>query len=165
MKCLPRISTSISLMLLTKLSRMIVQHPMTCDCEGIMSELIFPPIIILDVYHTLIDTCDLEGLGSKILKSSAPIIADTLNLHLQSLYTQIPKVFKIAKVIPVYKHSAKTDTSNYRSVSVLSLLSKPVEKHIHKHMLRHLHDNKLLHSNQSDLRQNHSCQTALSPAR
>ena len=32
MKCLPRISTSTLPVLLTKSSRMIVQHPITCDC-------------------------------------------------------------------------------------------------------------------------------------
>ena len=55
----------------------------------------------------------------------------------------------------------KLTLPNYRPISVLSLLSKPLEKHIHKHMLKHLNDNKLLHPNQSGFRENHSCQTAL----
>ena len=48
-----------------------------------MSELTFPPISVIDVYHILIHfkqtgTRDLEGLDSKILTLSAPIIADSL---------------------------------------------------------------------------------------
>ena len=139
-----------------------------CTSKGIMSELSLPPISVTDVYYTLIHlkqtgTRDLEGLDSKILKLSAPIIADTLTYvyNLCMHKSCFPKVFKTAKVIPIYKHGAKTDTSNYRPISVLSLLSKPLEKHIHKHMLKHLNDNKLLHPNQSGFRENHSCQTAL----
>ena len=136
--------------------------------KGIMSELTFPPISVIDVYHTLIHlkqtgTRDLEGLDSKILKLSAPIIADSLTYMYNLCINKscFLKVFKIAKVIPTHKHGAKADTSNYRPISVLSLLSKPLDKHLHKHMLKHLNDNKLLHPNQSGFRENHSCQTAL----
>ena len=139
-----------------------------CTSKGITSELTFPPITVVDVYHTLVHlkqtgTRDLEGLDSKILKLSAPIIVDTLT-YIYNLCIRkncFPKVFKIAKVIPIYKHGAKTNTSNYRPISVLSLLSKPLEKHMHKQMLKHLNDNRLLHPNQSGFRENHSCQTAL----
>ena len=62
---------------------------------------------------------------------------------------------------PITVVGAKTDTSNYRPISVLSLLSKSLEKHMHKHVLKHLNDNRLLHPNQSGLRENYSCQTAL----
>ena len=135
-----------------------------CTSKGIMSELSLPPISVIDVYYTLIHlkqtgTRDLERLDSKILKLSAPIIAYTLtyvyNLCIHK--SCFPKVFKTAKVFPIYKHGAKTDTSNYRPISVLSLLSKPLEKHLHKHMLKHLNDNKLLHPNQLGFREHHSC--------
>ena len=137
-----------------------------CTSKDIMSELTFPPITVVDVYHTLIrltqsGTRDLEALDSKILKFSASVIADTLT-YIYNLCTHkscFPKVFKPAKVISIYKHGAKTDTSNYRPISVLSLLSKPLEKHMHKHMLKHLDDNRLLHPNQSGFRDNHFCQT------
>ena len=92
---------------------------------------------------------------------SAPIIADTLNYAYNVCIHKscFPKVFKTAKVIPIYKHGSKSDTSNYRPISVLSLLSKPLEKHIHKHMLKHLNENKLFHPNQSSFREDYSCQT------
>ena len=79
-------------------------------------------------------------------------------MYIQELLSES---LKIAKVIPVYKHGAQTDSSNYRPISVLSLLPKPIEKHIHKHMLKHLNDNKLLRPNQSGFRENRSCQAAL----
>ena len=139
-----------------------------CTSKGIMSELTLLSVSVIDVYYTLIHlkqsgTRDLEGLDGKILRLSAPIIPDILTYiyNLCICKSCFRKVFETARVIPIYKHGARTDTSNYRPISVLSLLSKPLGKHIHKHMLKHLNDNKLLHPNQSGFRENHSCQTAL----
>ena len=41
------------------------------------------------------------------------------------------------------------------------MLSKPLEKHVHNHLLNHLERNKLLSPTQSGFRPKHSCQTAL----
>ena len=116
--------------------------------QGIISELTFPSVSVIDVYHTLIHlkqtgARDLEELDSKILKLSAPIIADTLTYiyYLCRHKSCFPNIFKIAKVVPIYKHGAKTDTSNYGPISVLLLLCKPLEKYIHMPMLKHLNDN------------------------
>merc|ERR1712074_218244 len=43
----------------------------------------------------------------------------------------------------------------------MGILSKPLERHIHKYMYQHLDNNKLLHKYQSGFRPKHSCQTAL----
>ena len=70
-------------------------------------------------------------------------------------------MFKEAKVIPLYKSSDKSEPSNYRPISILPALSKPVERHINEHIMNHFHINDLLHKNQSGFRPNHSCHTAL----
>ena len=44
---------------------------------------------------------------------------------------------------------------------MLSILSKPLERHIHKHMYSYLTGNNILHSSQSGFRSAHSCHTAL----
>ena len=72
-----------------------------------------------------------------------------------------PCALKKAKVIPIYKSGNSTNPSNYRPISILSVLSKPLEKHINKHLLLHLNRYNLLHPNQSGFRKKHSCQTAL----
>ena len=81
------------------------------------------------------------------------------NLCIEKLH--FPLVFKQAKVIPYFKSGDATDPSNYRPISILPVLSKPLEKHINAHILRHLNANSLLHPNQSGFRANHSCHTAL----
>ena len=108
-------------------------------------------------------TRGIDGIDSKILKLSAPVVTDTLtymyNLCIDKNY--FPNGFKKAKVIPVYKSGEKSDPANYRPISILSILSKPLEKHMNKHILNHLNLYHLLHPGQSGVRQNHSCHTAL----
>ena len=68
---------------------------------------------------------------------------------------------KEAKVIPLPKTKDTSHPKNLRPISLLPILSKPLERHIHKHMYQHLDENNLLHKYQSGFRPKHSCQTAL----
>ena len=72
-----------------------------------------------------------------------------------------PSQLKEAKVIPLPKTQDTSHPKNIRPISLLPILSKPLERHIHKHMYQHLDKNNLLHKYQSGFRPNHSCQTAL----
>ena len=51
--------------------------------------------------------------------------------------------------------------SNYRPISVLPLLSKIFERHIHTALYNHLNDNNLLYNLQSGFRKTYSTETAL----
>ena len=51
--------------------------------------------------------------------------------------------------------------SNYRPTSIVSVLSKPFENHMSKHLHLHLNKYNLLHSNQSGFRKKRSCRIAL----
>ena len=72
-----------------------------------------------------------------------------------------PDELKKAKVVPIPKTKDLTDVNNYRPISLLSVLSKPIERHIHKHTLQYLESHNLLYPLQSGFRPNHSCHTAL----
>ena len=72
-----------------------------------------------------------------------------------------PTAFIMAKVTPLYNSGDSANPPNYRPISMVSVLSKPLEKHINKHLLMHLDKYNLLHPNQSGFRKKHSCQTAL----
>ena len=54
-----------------------------------------------------------------------------------------------------------SDPNNFRPISLLPLLSKPLERHIHKYLYQYLNDRSLLHLHQSGFRPGHSCQTTL----
>ena len=73
-----------------------------------------------------------------------------------------PTAFKRAKVIPLLKtKTISTDLNNYRPISILSVLTKPPERHIHKHLTEFWKTHQLFHSFQSGFRCGHSCQTTV----
>ena len=123
---------------------------------------------VADVYNALkhlkqSGTRDLDDLDTKILKLAAPLVIYTLTYvyNLCIIKNTFPSAFKTATVIPIYKSGNSTNPSNCRPVSVVSVLSKPLEKRIDKHLLLHLNRYNLLHPKQSGFRKKHSCQTAL----
>jgi succinate dehydrogenase flavin-adding protein (antitoxin of CptAB toxin-antitoxin module) len=108
-------------------------------------------------------TMDVNYLNSTILKMSLPYIVDVLTFiyNLSIMKCTYPSIFKQAKITPLQKTSDTTDLDNYRPISILSILSKPLEKHIHLNLMSYLEENKLLHLFQSGFRTKHSSHTAL----
>jgi hypothetical protein len=139
-----------------------------CDWKSGSSSLQIAHMHVAGVYKSLNqlkqnNTRGLDGIDNKILKLSAPYIAETLT-YIYNLCIDkctFPSLFKQAKVIPLYKSGDMNDPSNYRPISILSSLSKPLERHINSQLQTHLLKHNLLHSNQSGFRPNHSCHTAL----
>ena len=67
------------------------------------------------------------------------------------------------EVIALLLHkSGSTDGSyNYRPISILSFLSKIIERHVHDHILKHLSEHYLLYEYQSGFCAQHSFEAAL----
>ena len=82
-----------------------------------------------------------DGLDGKILRLSAPFIAETLTyIYIYNLCIDkntFPQVFKEAKVIPLFKSGGKSNPSNLRPISILLILSNPLEKHINEYVKKH----------------------------
>ena len=76
------------------------------------------------------NSCGLDGISSKLIKIIEPAIIKPLTLLInQVLNTGIfPDELKIAKVIPIFKKDDPTLLKNYRPISLLSTLSKVIEK-------------------------------------
>jgi hypothetical protein len=104
-----------------------------------------------------------DTLNPSLLKLALPYIVESLTFIYNKCIDQgvIPPALKSAKVIPLPKSKDVTDLHNFRPISLLSVISKPLEKHVHKHLMKHLEDHNLLHPLQSGFRHHHSCQTAL----
>ena len=59
-----------------------------------------------------------------------------------------PDIYKIAKIIPVYKSGDKTSASNYRPISLLPAFSKILEKLISKRLFNFISNNNIIFSGQ-----------------
>ena len=105
-----------------------------------------------------------DGLGAKILKAAAPAISMPLSRLINRCIDTgtFPSAWKSAKVTPIYKgQGSKEDKNNYRPISVLPLLSKIFEKHVHQALYSYMRSNNLLYNLQSGFRRSHSTETAL----
>ena len=127
-----------------------------------------PYLTIMDVakyIKSLKTSCSpgIDDISCKLLKLAAPLVIDSLTfIYNQCISSGIfPNCLKSAKVIPLHKKGSYDDLNNFRPISILPAVSKPLEKHIHFHLSKFLETNNLIHSNQSAFRPGLSCQTAL----
>ena len=105
----------------------------------------------------------LDGISAHFLKLCAHEITGSIThiLNISIKNDVYPSSWKHAKVIPIYKNESKLDVSNYRPISILPVLSKLLERHVHCALYGYLKTYDLLRIAQSGFRQNHSCETAL----
>lgn len=104
-----------------------------------------------------------DGLHPAILKVIAPVIAPPLT-HLFNLTLEkgtIPDDWKTATVIPIHKGQDISRVTNYRPVSLTSILSKTLERMIRNHISSHLMRHKLLNPAQHGFIKGRSCLTNL----
>ena len=77
-----------------------------------------------------------DDIPALLLKFSLPYIVEPrtyiYNLCIQK--SVFPKMFKTAKVVPLPKNTDRSDPNNFRPISLLSVVSKPLEKHVHNHL-------------------------------
>ena len=105
----------------------------------------------------------LDGFQAKLLKLAAPTICKPLAYicNLSLLTSTFPSEWKQAKVTPIFKNGDKSDVGNYRPISVLSIVSKILERAVHDQLYTYLTSNSILHPSQSGFRSGHSTNTAL----
>ena len=109
-------------------------------------------------------TAGIDQISGKLLKDGARILGKPVSelCNLSMTLGSFPAAYKIAKVKPPFKKGSKTDPSNYRPISLLSLLSKVFERVALNQTEEFLSLNKVLYDYQSGFRKNHSTGTCLS---
>ena len=71
------------------------------------------------------------------------------------------QIWKRAAIIPIYKSGDKTVQSNYRPISLTSVICKVLERIIRKQVFSFLDQKGCLNSTQHGFRPGHSCLSAL----
>ena len=81
-----------------------------------------------------------DGVSTYMLKATAESIAPSLAkvFSLSLLSGKFPSLWKSARVVPIHKSGSKSDASNYRPKSLLSVVSKLLEKYVYSLLWEHL---------------------------
>ena len=82
-------------------------------------------------------------------------------MNLSIINGVVPDKMKIAKVIPIYKKGDQLELSNYRPISLLSSISKILEKIIYKRTIKFIRSFNILSDSQFGFRQKHSTSHAI----
>ena len=80
----------------------------------------------------------------------------TILINLTFSLRIFPNCLKIAKVIPVFKKGDQQECNKYRPISLLSNISKLIEKLLSNHLYSFLEQNNCLFKYQYGFRNNHS---------
>ena len=82
----------------------------------------------------------LDGISARMLKATVGSITPAVTKLFKMLIKsgKLPNEWKLALVTPILKPGNISDPANYRPISLLSIISKLLEKHIHIHLLKHL---------------------------
>ena len=104
-----------------------------------------------------------DGIPASLLINCAEEIAPALKIIFSHSLSSslIPTSFKEAAIIPVFKSGDKSLPSNYRPISLTSVLIKVIEKIIRKQFLTFLSHRGYLNSTQHGFRSGRSCLCAL----
>ena len=104
-----------------------------------------------------------DGIHPRVLKETCMEIAKPLAIifNISMKEGRLPKAWKEATVVPIYKKGPRSDPGNYRPVSLTSTCGKLMERIIRKYLLQHFDNNNLLSPEQHGFRQGRSCTTQL----
>ena len=105
----------------------------------------------------------LDGVSSKLSRDAAEALNEPVChiIDMSILTETVPNGFKQAKVIPLSKKGSRLDPGNYRPVSILSVLSKILERAVDGQLKEYLARKNVLFSKQSGFRSCFSTDTCL----
>ena len=108
-------------------------------------------------------SCGVDGLDTYSLKIAAKVVAPVLHhiVVLSIMQCKFPTSWRVAKVLPLHKKDSTLEPKNYRPVSILSPLSKVLERVVYNQVYDYFSNNQLFHPSMMGFRKNRSTLTAL----
>ena len=109
-----------------------------------------PPMTPSDIKEITLGLKLTGGGHLEIPAKMFKIIIDLISEPLSSIFNKcieisyFPDIFKIARVVPIFKSNDPLLLNNYRPISLLSVFSKIFEKHLCKHISNYLMHKKIL---------------------
>ena len=90
-------------------------------------------------------SCGIDTINNRIVKTCHKELTEPMTIVINKSIkeSKVPQAFKIARIIPLYKKGAANKCGNYRPVSLLSALSKILEKVICRQLMMFLNKIKM----------------------
>ena len=125
------------------------------------------PTSLLEIKNILLElkstsSSGIDEIPSSVLKSTPDNILQAL-AHIFNLSLsrgEYISAFKIAKIVPVFKKGNPTEVNNYRPISLLPVMSKVLEKIMHRRVTSFLTQQNFFFKLQFGFRKNHSTSLA-----
>ncbi|KFV96315.1 hypothetical protein N326_00662, partial [Eurypyga helias] len=116
------------------------------DGEGEQNK---PPMIHEEMVRHLLHQLDThksmgpDGIHPRAQRELADVLAKPLSIIYQQswLTGEVPRDWRLADVIPIYKKGRREDPGNYRPVSLTSVPGKIMEQAILSAITQHMQDN------------------------
>ena len=125
-------------------------------------------ISVEGIYNLLLNinphkACGPDQIHGRVLKETADVIAPFLQTLFQSSLDSgvIPDDWRSANITPIFKQGDRQQPSNYRPISLTSIVSKLFEQIINSNIMKHLETNNILTDHQYGFRHSRSCETLL----
>ena len=99
-----------------------------------------------------------DKIPPKFVRIGAPALSNILSELINECFETgiYPDSLKIARLTPIHKGDSIDQSCNYRPISILSILSKIMEKLTYNRLIRYIDKNCILNSNQFGFRKAHS---------
>ena len=106
-----------------------IAHPLLIDCVKVSASEVYDLLRDLDSHKA----CGLNLLPARLLKEGAEEISYSLSkiFNLSLTKGALPQDWTSAHVVPVHKKNDKSNPSNYRPISLTSIIIKVLEKLVH----------------------------------
>jgi len=109
------------------------------------------------------NSMDIDGISTKLLKEisidlSWPLAHIFNNSLIQGIF---PDRLKMSRTVPIFKSGRADQCDNYRPISLLSTLSKVLEKIVSVQLVNHLDRNNILYQHQYGFQRNKSSEHSI----
>ena len=104
-----------------------------------------------------------EKIPTLLIKDAGEVICKQLAMIVNSSLRHgiFPDIWKLARVTPIFKSGSRSDTNNYRPISVISVFSRILERIVHDQIYDYLRSRAILTIRQSAVQKLCSTVTSL----
>ena len=138
--------------------------PVVSDCPR-MANIVFTPKIVADILRSIKNSSSPgpDEISQRVLKETADAVSLPLSILFQKSLASgmVPTDWKRANVVPIFKSGTKRDPSNYRPISLTSVVVRIMERVLKVKMMSHMKTHRLINPSQHGFLRKKSTSTNL----